>query len=84
VNQENPTSFEPNNQIFPSPIECSDSFSLELPRDLARVVRTGQTRVRDLDTIEGSTDQVGLEPRPDRFDLWQLGHAASVAAGLPG
>jgi len=84
VNQENPTSFEPNNQIFPSPIECSDSFSLELPRDLARVVRTGETRVRDLDTIERSTDQVGLEPRPDRFDLWQLGHAASVATGLPG
>jgi hypothetical protein len=84
VDQENPTSFEPNNQILPSPLERSDSLSLELGRDFARVVRTGQTRVRDLDTIEGSTDQVGLEPCPDRFDLWQLGHAASVAPGLPG
>jgi hypothetical protein len=84
VNQENPTSFEPNNQIFPSPIECSDSLSLELGRNFTRVVGTGQTRVSDLDTIEGSTDQVGLEPRPDRLDLWQLGHAASVATGLSG
>jgi hypothetical protein len=84
VNQQNPTSFEPNNQIFSSPIECSDTLSLELGRNGTRVVGTGQTRVRDLDTIEGSTDQVGLEPRPDRLDLWQLGHAASVATGLRG
>jgi hypothetical protein len=84
VNKESPTSFEPNNQILASPLECSDSLSLELGRDFPRVVRTGQTRVPDLDKIEGSTDQVGLEPRPDRLDLWQLGHAASVATGLLG
>jgi hypothetical protein len=84
VDQENPTSFEPNNQVFPSPLERSDSLSLELGRNFARVMRASQTRVRDLHTIEGSTDQVRLEPRPDRLDLWQLGHAASVAPGLPG
>ena len=84
MDQENPTSFEPNNQVFPSPLERSDSLSLELGRNFARVMRASQTRVRDLHTIEGSTDQVRLEPRPDRLDLWQLGHAASVAPGLPG
>jgi hypothetical protein len=84
VDQENPTSFEPNNQVFPSPLERSDSLSLELGRNFARVMRASQTRVRDLHTIEGSTDQVRLEPRPDRLDLWQLGHPAGVAPGLPG
>jgi hypothetical protein len=80
VNQENPASFEPNNQILPATLERLDRLPCELGGDLPRIVRTGESRVFDLDGLDGAADEVGLEPDPDRLDLWQLGHARSVAA----
>jgi hypothetical protein len=79
VNQENPTSFEPNNQILAAPLQCGDSFAFELGGDLARILGPGQARVGDRDAFERSADEVRLEPGADRLDLWQLGHGASVA-----
>jgi hypothetical protein len=79
VNQENPTRFEPNNQILPAPLHGDDRLAFELDGHLAGIVRSGQSRVQDLDAIERAADQVGLEARADRLDLWQLGHVASVA-----
>jgi hypothetical protein len=84
VNQENPTRFEPNNQILPASLQGGDRLALELGGDLPRIVGARESRVRDLDAVEGPADQMRLESRPDRLDLWQLGHAASVAATLLG
>jgi hypothetical protein len=84
VNQENATRFEPNNQIFAAALEGTHLLAFELGCDFARVVRPGQPSVRDLNPIEDATDHAGLEPRADRLDLWQLGHAASVATRLWG
>jgi hypothetical protein len=82
VNQEHPTRFEPNNQILAPALECGDALAFELGRDLARVTRPGQARVRDLDPVEGPADEVRLEADANRLDLWQLGHTASVATRL--
>jgi hypothetical protein len=79
VNQENPTSLEPNNQILAAPLQGGDLLTFELCGDLARILGPRQAGVGDLDPIEGSADEVRLEPGADRLDLWQLGHAASVA-----
>jgi hypothetical protein len=82
VNQENSTRFEPDNQILAPALECGDSLAFELGRDLARIAWPGQAGVRDLDAVEGPADEVRLEADADRLDLWQLGHAASVATSL--
>ena len=80
VNQENPTRFEPNNQILSAALERLDRLPYELGGDLTRVVGTGQARVCDLDLLEGAADEVGLETDSDRLDLGQLGHVLSVAS----
>jgi hypothetical protein len=82
VNQENPTRFEPNNQILATPLQGGDSFPFELGGHFVRIVGSGQPGIRDHDAIERPADQARLEPGPDRLDLWQLGHAASVATRL--
>jgi hypothetical protein len=69
VNQQNPTCFEPNNQIFAAPLDGVHGLSYELGRDLPGIVRTRQARVCDFDTLESSPDEVRLEPGPDRLDL---------------
>ena len=82
VNQENPSSFETNNQILPAPLECLDRLPFELGRDLPWLVWARQTRVCDLDSLEGASDEHRLEPGSDRLDLWQLRHARSVTMRL--
>ncbi len=84
VNQENPTRFEPNNQILSATLERLDLLPCELGCDLPRIVGAGQSRVFDLDLLEGAADEVGLEADPDRLDLRQLGHARSVATAGSG
>jgi hypothetical protein len=80
VNQENTTRLEPNNQILASPLDRGDRLPLELCRDLAGIVGTRESRVRDLDSLERAADEVRLESGADRLDLGQLGHDWSVAS----
>ena len=52
-----------------------DAFSLELGRDLQRIMWTGEAEVVDLDMVEATPHELRLEPDADRLDLRQLGHA---------
>jgi hypothetical protein len=69
VNQENATSFEPDNYIFAAALERGDSLSHELRRDLGGIVRPRQAGIRDLDVDEPAPYELRLELRPDRLDL---------------
>jgi hypothetical protein len=74
VNQENTTTFEPNNQILAAPIDRDDALPLELRRHRLRLERAHEPRIEDLDTFEPAADERRLESCPDRLDLRQLGH----------
>jgi len=78
VNQENPTAFEPNNQILAASLECLDRLPHELGCDLLRLVGPREARVCDLDVLERLSDEDGLEAGPNRLDLWELRHGLSV------
>jgi hypothetical protein len=69
VNQENPTAFEPKNQILSATVDRRDALTLELGRDLERVERADEPGVCDLDTLEGPTDEMRLELPADSLDL---------------
>jgi hypothetical protein len=79
VNQEYATRFEPKNQILAAPIDGLDDLAFELGRDLPRVVRPRDARVEDLDSLESATGEHRLQTSPDRLDLGELRHAASLA-----
>ena len=69
VNQENATSFEPDNYILATALERGDPLSHELGGNLGRIVGPRQAGVCDLDVDEPSPDQLRLELGPDRLDL---------------
>src|SRR5688500_9228142 len=79
VNQETSTAFEPKNQILAAPLERRHDLAFELGRDRPGIERPGQARVVDLDAIEATAHQQGLETEPNGLDLGQLGHVSSVA-----
>jgi hypothetical protein len=80
VNQEYTTRLEPKNQILAAPVDGLDNLALELGGDLPRLDRPGDARVEDLDSLESSTREYRLQASPDRLDLGELRHAASLAA----
>ena len=84
VDQESPTGFEPNNQIFATAIDGGDTFPLQFGPDLEGLEGTRQSRIENLDALEAAADERGLEAPANRLDLRKLGHPASVvrAAGL--
>jgi hypothetical protein len=69
VNQENPTGFEPNDQILAATIESCDALTLELGGDGERLEGADEPWVADLDTLERAADHVRLERDADRLDL---------------
>jgi hypothetical protein len=69
VNQENATSFEPDNYILASALERRDPLSHELGSDLVWIVRPRQAGVCDRDVDEPAPDQLWLELHPNRLDL---------------
>jgi hypothetical protein len=69
VHQQNETAIEPDNQIFAAPIDRADAFAFELRSHLSRLERPGQPGVRDLDPLEGPSDEVRLEAQANRLDL---------------
>jgi hypothetical protein len=69
VNQENTTSFEPDNYILAAALERRDPLSHELGGYLGRIMGPRQAGVCDLDVDELTPDQLWLELRPDRLDL---------------
>jgi hypothetical protein len=78
VNQERATGFESDNYILSATVDGFDSLAGELSGDFDRVLRARQTRVEDLDPVEATADEHGLEPTADGLDLRQLGHRARV------
>jgi hypothetical protein len=83
VDQEHPTSLEPNNQILAPAFDGPDELTLELCGDLRRLDRARDAGVEDLDPLEPSPDEHRLEASAYGLDLWELRHAASVAALRP-
>src|SRR5262249_38453297 len=79
VDQENPTALESNDQILAATLDRLDALAGQLGRHLGRIERTRQARIVDLDVLESAPDEHGLEPAPNRLDLGQLRHTASVA-----
>jgi len=75
VDQEYPTGLESNNQILAAPFDGLHRLPRELGRDLLRLERTGHPGVADVDPLEATPDQKGLEPSSDGLDLGELGHA---------
>jgi len=82
VNQESPTSLEPDNQILAAAIDGCDAFALQLGCDLDPVERAGQARIEDLDTLERAAHEHRLEPATDGLDFWKLRHRTKVVGGF--
>ena len=80
VNEESATRFEPNNQILAAPLDSDDVLAGQLRRHLGGLVRADEPRVVDVDVLERSSCEDGLEPPAYGLDLGQLGHASSLAA----
>ena len=69
VNQENPTAFEPNNQILAAAVERRDLLSLELGGHSGGVEGPREAWIADVDALETAPDELRLQPSPDRLDL---------------
>lgn len=69
VNQENPTAFEPKNQILAAPVELRDSLALQLGCHRDRIEGTHETWVVDHDALEPSPDERRLELATNGLDL---------------
>jgi hypothetical protein len=54
---------------------------VQLSCDLLGIKRTRNPGIGDLDPLQPSPDECRLQARANCFDLWQLGHGASVAWG---
>jgi hypothetical protein len=82
VDQESPTSLEPNNQILAAAIDGRDALALQLGCDLNAVEWARQPRVEDLDALEGTAHEHRLEPATDGLDFWKLRHRTRVIGGI--
>jgi hypothetical protein len=82
VNQESPTSLEPDNQILAAAIDGCDALTLQLGCDLDPVERARQPRIEDLDTLENAAHEHRLELATDRLDFWKLRHRTRVVGGI--
>jgi hypothetical protein len=82
VDQESPTSLEPNNQILAAAIDGRDALALQLGRDLNPVEWARQPRIEDLDALEGAAQEHRLEPATDGLDFWKLRHRTRVVGGI--
>jgi hypothetical protein len=75
VNEQDETTLEPDNYILATAIDGSDALALELSGDLARVERSCQPLVEDVDGSELAAGEDRRQLGSDRLDLGQLGHA---------
>jgi hypothetical protein len=82
VNQESPTSLEPDNQILAAAIDGFDALALQFGCDLDPVERARQPRIVDLDTLKGAAHEHRLEPATDGLDFWKLRHRTRVVGGI--
>ena len=82
VDQESPTSLEPNNQVLAAAINGRDALARQLGCDLNPVEWASQPRIEDLDAFEGAAQEHRLEPATDGLDFRKLGHRTSVVAGI--
>jgi hypothetical protein len=69
VNQENPTTFEPNNQILAATVETRDPLADKLVSDLGRFEGTRQAWIEDLHAVEPAPDEPALELRTNSLDF---------------
>jgi len=79
VHQERATRLEPNNQILAATIDQSDALTLQLSRNVDRIERARQPRIRDPNLLEDPTLEHGRKPPANGLDLGQLGHRCTVA-----
>ncbi len=77
VDEQNAIGFEPDNQILAAALDRRDPLTLELCRHLGRLVGSHEPRFVDLDPLEATACERGLELRAHRLDLGQLGHRSS-------
>src|SRR6185503_12273627 len=82
VDQENPTGFEPNNQILAAAFQRCDTLAFELCSDGDRLEGTDEPRVVDVDLLEAPADDMRLECETDRLDLRELGHQLIVSSTI--
>ena len=78
VNEQNAIGFEPDNQILAATLDRRDPLALELRRHLGRLVGSYEPRIVNLDPLEATARQHGLELSANGLDLGQLGHAAAL------
>jgi hypothetical protein len=69
VAQENPTALEPKNQILATAIQRRHAFTFELGGHLEAIAGGDQPGIPDLDALEPSARDGGLEPAANRLDL---------------
>jgi hypothetical protein len=74
VNQQSPSRFEPNDQILAPALERRDSLTFQFGRNGNRLERPYKARIVNVDVVEPSADEVRLQLKADRFDLWELRH----------
>jgi hypothetical protein len=81
VDQESPTSLEPNDQILAATVHRYDPFAREFARHVVGIERSRQPRVEDPDLRQLAPLERRRKPQPNRLDLGQLWHDRTVAMG---
>jgi hypothetical protein len=82
VDQENPTGFEPNNQILAAAFQRCDALAFELCRHRDRLEGTDQPWVVDVYLLEAPADDVRLERETNGLDLRELWHQLIVSSTI--
>src|SRR5262245_12176653 len=82
VDQESPTSFEPDNHILAASIDGCDALALQLDRYLESVEWTSESWISDLDVLERAAHEQGREPATDGLHFRKLRHRTRVVGGV--
>ena len=77
MHQQRAAGLEADDEVLPAAVDGLDPLADQLRGHLERVLRPRQARIEDLDPVEATADEHGLEPPANGLDLGQLGHAAT-------
>ena len=78
MDQENAVGLEPEDQILAAPLDGRHALALQLRGDRVGVIRPHEPRIGDLDAVEPTSGENGLQAAANGLDLGQLGHRSRL------
>jgi hypothetical protein len=81
VDRQGSAAVEPDQQVFPSPLDRFDPPPAHGPLHRLRRLRPGEALVEDRGVLDPTPDQLGLELAANRLNLGQLRHPDQASRG---